>query len=1253
MKKVAIIGMSGIFPEADSIEDFRENLKAGKDSIRRLPDSRGKLYGKINSQEFGYIENIENFDARFFGLTNAEALYMDPFQRILLKLTVDAIYNAGYGLKDFNKTNTSIILSANSGPKKEYSELLEEFHPSVLTGNASAMAAGQIAYFLGTQGSTMMLDSSCSSSLLAIHEAANKIRSGEADFCIAGGVKVLSNLKQEEFLDFGISSNDRRCKPFDDAADGIIGGEGGGLVILKDYQTAVNDGDIIYGVIRSSVANQDGRRSNGLTAPSSSAQTDLFLKAWRAAGVKPEEIDYIEAHGTGTHIGDPIELEGLINGMKTSTNNYKCRIGSVKSNFGHLGEASGVASMIKVLLSLTYKELYPTIHYKQPNRLIDLTLTGLKIQDQYEEWETDKIKITGISSFSLTGNNVHIVLEEFRSENIPVVRDRDQHLLSISAKSALSLNKTILNLADLVSNNDNSISELCYSMNQFRDDFQFRTAVIAKDSKEMTEKLLLKAKEKVEESPKYKAIISLLYPIEISCEQDMNEIVGILDKLDSKNNWLTKELQIENDGHRQLIIQSYLLHQVFKSGVVDYKLIGYNYGKIIIDLVLNKIDLSQAISSVEKIELLELPETKLKKINENYSYEKYLWIELGNSKKVENLFNHCRKIMRVPFSDNLDEFLAEIYKEGININWEIYYKNQEFKRISLPYYSYDEQYYWPKVQVNLKNDDLEIREVVDEKATIGNVEEYVVEIFQKALGIAEVENDDDFFDLGGNSLIGTQIISQLEEAYDLELEYDFLMDYPSIDEVIEYVLNVLDNKNMLDSSTLKVTNTIEKTSEEVLSFSEESMWYLSLLEEDSAYYNIPVSIELTGKVSPLSLEKAINNLLARHKILRSNYINSDGFPKIIYNTELFKLSVIDCSDYSNEFNALNTQVSAQSFNLEKDKLIRFSLFKLAEEKYVLTIIMHHIISDNWSFQLIQKELLQEYMNIENGDTSLEIDNNRLTYRDYAQLIRSKNFNNEIIFWKEYLKELPTEPSYSGVLTRPKEQSFKGRTVEKELSKELLETLLADCNEMNLSIYQMLLAAWIYTVAYHFKQKDVILGIPYANRMEGYNEVIGDFVNVFPYRTIISKEQNFSSILNDVKENFYKVLKRAQLPFNTLVNELGVKRSLAYTPIYQLMFDYHDNHILNRIEMDGFKAKTLKKEIYTVSCDMELVIMRSEEKDTLLLVYNSDIFSEKDGLEITGKYLNLLSEISSKGIESELGQGIFFNDTEEISKGFNF
>ena len=503
---VAIIGLSCRFPGAANATEFWKLLRDGVDAISVVPGSRwdvDRYYdadpnvpGKMNTRWGGFITGVDQFEPQIFRISPREARTMDPQQRLLLEVTWEALESAGLAPDAQSGTATGVFVGITTN---DYMNLqVRQNDPALIdmyTGSSNPLnfAAGRLSHVFGFQGPSMAVDTACSSSLVTVHLACQSLRSRDCNVALAGGVNLLLSPDATIALSKArMMAGDGRCKTFDAAADGFVRGEGCGVLVLKRLSEAVADGDNILALIRGTAVNQDGP-SSGLTVPNGLAQEALLREALRRARVEPGEVDYVEAHGTGTSLGDPIEVRALTAVLCTERpTDRPLRIGSVKTNIGHLESAAGVAGLIKVVLALQHQEIPPHLHLKQLNPHISLTGVPIEIPMARTSWAAgERRRIAGISSFGASGTNAHAILEE--APAIATTHQESQRALQLLALSARSEN-ALIDLAgkyneQLSSHPEQSLADICLTANTGRAHFAHRLAVVGADADSMRERL--------------------------------------------------------------------------------------------------------------------------------------------------------------------------------------------------------------------------------------------------------------------------------------------------------------------------------------------------------------------------------------------------------------------------------------------------------------------------------------------------------------------------------------------------------------------------------------------------------------------------------------------------------------------------------------------------------------------------------------------------------------------------------------------
>jgi len=504
---IAIIGMSGQFPLANNPEQYWQNLRSGLDLTTALSEGRRQDmldYLRFSKEDVkwgdtfadnGGLEEIDKFDYKFFRMSYKEAIVMDPNQRLFLQTAWQAFEDAGYGGKKLAGSQTGVYVGFASNFRDMYLKLVSEADPLGLplavVGNQAAVLPSRISYLMDLRGPTMVLDTACSSSLVAISLACEALRNGKCEMALAGGVKLNMLPLDSDLTRVGFESSDGKTRSFNEGSDGAGYGEGVAAVVLKPLKKALQDGDSIYAVIKGTAINQDGN-SVGLSAPNPAAQTDLIVKAWEDAKVKPETIQYIETHGTGTSLGDPIEIKGIQDAFRKYTNKKQfCAVGSVKTNHGHPFEAAGIMSLIKMVKALQNKEMPPTLYFQNPNRAIHFTDSPVFVNTKLREWPAqDGPRRCGVSGFGISGTNAHVVLEEAPGTEQRRPASASAYLLALSAKSDYSLKQMVGEyLTALEQHPEWDLGNVCYTANTGRGHHNHRLAVVFRDRADLLAKL--------------------------------------------------------------------------------------------------------------------------------------------------------------------------------------------------------------------------------------------------------------------------------------------------------------------------------------------------------------------------------------------------------------------------------------------------------------------------------------------------------------------------------------------------------------------------------------------------------------------------------------------------------------------------------------------------------------------------------------------------------------------------------------------
>ena len=499
---IAIVGMAGRFPGARNVAEFWRNLSEGVEAIRPFSDAE-LLAAGVSAEELAQpeyvksgvvLEDLDMFDAGFFGFSPRDAAIMDPQHRVFLECAWEALEDAGHVPESFAG---SIGVYAGSGMNSYMIHNLLT-NPALVesaglflirqTGNDKDVLATRVSYELNLHGPSLSVQTACSTSLVAVHLACQSLLNQECDMALAGGVTIeFPHQRGYLYREGEILSRDGHCRAFDADSSGTVFSSGAGIVVLRRLDEALADHDTIHAVILGSAVNNDGSRKVGYLAPSVDGQAEVVAEALGVAGVKASEITYVETHGTGTKVGDPIEIKALTQAFRqTSQGTNCCAIGSLKTNIGHLDTAAGVAGLIKTALALKHRQIPPSLHFRKPNPLIDFEHSPFYVNTGLTEWKTGREpRRAGVTSLGIGGTNAHVVLEEAPQLEERAPAEKPYQLLALSAKTASALERASQNLSSHLQENPGvRLQDVAYTLQAGRKPFAHRRAFAAATTEE-------------------------------------------------------------------------------------------------------------------------------------------------------------------------------------------------------------------------------------------------------------------------------------------------------------------------------------------------------------------------------------------------------------------------------------------------------------------------------------------------------------------------------------------------------------------------------------------------------------------------------------------------------------------------------------------------------------------------------------------------------------------------------------------------
>lgn len=496
----AVIGLACRLPDANTPEIFWKNLLKGHDSVGAFPKKRMDDVRYISEQTFNeyngfqcrigsYLDQIDQFDHSYFKITAAEARVMDPAQRIFLEVASEAIENAGLTEESLKGSKTAVFVGYSIN-EDNYVDILPKDDPNIALGNQPSVLAYRLSFLYDMRGPTMVIDTACSSSLVAVHQACQSIAAGDCEQAVVGGVNVRIFPAIREISNLGIEAFDGRCKTFDENANGTNIGDGVAAIILKRKDLAEKDGDYIHAIIKGSAVNSDGN-ANGITAPNPEAQANVIQDAWKKANIDPKDLSFIETHGTGTKLGDPIEVMGLTHAFQSKTDQTKfCALGAVKTNIGHLEATSGIVGLIKAILAVKNRQLPGNIHFKKANPYIDFEHTAVFPASSPVDYSHQSTVLAGVSSFGISGTNCHLVLQNYQEAPSNLVKLEQPLIFLFSSKQEESLKPLVCKYLDWLENHpEASLCDISYTLALGRNHHEYRLAFTASSVVELSNKL--------------------------------------------------------------------------------------------------------------------------------------------------------------------------------------------------------------------------------------------------------------------------------------------------------------------------------------------------------------------------------------------------------------------------------------------------------------------------------------------------------------------------------------------------------------------------------------------------------------------------------------------------------------------------------------------------------------------------------------------------------------------------------------------
>jgi len=1115
---------------------------------------------------------------------------MSPAQRMFLQTAWQALEDAGYGGESLHGSRTGVFIGHNADALHDYKRLIEALDPDALSmaapGNLSSMIPSRISYLLNLRGPAISVDTACSSSLVAVHLACQSIRSGECESAIAGSVK-LNVLPIDTGIRLGIESSDNRAKTFDESSDGTGIGDGVVALLLKPLSRALEDGDHVYAVIKGSAMNQDGS-SVGITAPNALAQEDVIARAWQDAGIDPETVTYMEAHGTGTSLGDPIEIDGLTRAFRKYTDKKQfCAIGSLKSNIGHLDHAAGIAGLLKAVMSLVHKQIPPTLHYTSPNRKIPFLDSPVYVNDELTPWETDGgARRCGVSAFGMSGTNCHVILEEAPEQRgagrtgaggtgsqqasgpAPLPSESEgTELFCLSAHSMTALERLVQQNREWIAGHRGEswrLSDVCYTLAAGRGAHRYRLAIAASGWEQLAQAL---------DSIAEQGLSDLALP---------NVCFGTADSIASGG------LQ---EDERELGPAE--LGRRYAAGhTIDWKKVYEGKRRNRLPLPVYPFDLHRC------------------------------WVE-------ENRKQAALRTPSAMWSGMwLDEDMPQQLRQEIEESFDRWQAALEAEKAG------PEQSGKPVV-------------LTGQRSGLA-WEQRVADVWGELLGYAELPADAGFYELGGDSIIALKIANRISELAGVRIQAVDLLahaELPSFTAKVEQRLReqgispagLDDPDSVCAGAELEAIPRAERQEHYPVSSPQKRMYLQQQAMPDDRSYNLPELLELDGALDADRLETALQIMVERHETLRTTFHVIDGeIRQRVHDGIPFQLVRLEADEQEAE--AL-LQSLYQPFKLDTAPLLRAALLTLGPERHLLFLDMHHIASDGMSAGILLSELMALYQ----GSLLQPLE---LQYKDYAvwQEGQSSSEASEQ-YWREQCKgewpvlELPAD------FPRPAVKSSLGETFELYVEADLMAEVRSLAAQSGATPFMVLLAAYYAFLAHYTGAEDIAVGTPIAGRSRRELEAVaGMFTGTLVLRAYPEASKQFRAFLDEVRVAATGAYAHADYPFEEIAQWID-RRDASRSPLFDTMF-IMQNLRIPASSTEGLSYRHKRFEHGTAKYDLMIQAVETGDRLRLVVEYNTDLFLRSTAGRFMKHYVQLLRSLTMQP-DVTLGEAVMLSEEERL------
>ena len=1232
-KEIAVIGMSLKTSQINNYDEFWNALKDGKDLIRNFPKSRIKeLKNIINFDESksfvkgGYIDNVTYFEPEFFQISVEESKHIDPQQRIFLELIEEAFEDAGINVDTLEDRNVGVYVGNSSN---QYKNLFSEGNSLEFVNGLDGVNAARAAYTFDLQGPVFNLDTACSSTLVALNLAVEAIRNGTINQAVVGAVQL--NLFPQEIdadITNSVMSEESRTKAFNRDSDGFVQGEGGVVLILKDYEKAVKDRNHIHAIIKGSAVNNNGRRANGIAAPSEKAQAEVIRAAIKDAGVSPETISYIEAHGTATKIGDPIEISAITSVMKDFDIPYQSiGIGSVKTNIGHTGSVSGLFNLVKVILMMKNRHIVPSLFFTEPNYYIGFEKSPVYVATENCSWN-EKIRRAGVSSLGLTGTNAHVIVEEFENKREKI---NTSEIVEISARTKVSLLKYAANIMSFLKKNSEKISlkNVSYTLNHGRRNLKYKFITAVSSIEELIEKL---EKFVREENFKYADIkkisrkaVYILPGINEWSYRDIS-LKDIKNTIPKEYVYIAKS-DLQENLKRYLCEVLYIVNTLKNYSININAVVGIAEGNLIGDYLRKSMTLEDLVMKVSKTHVEKSNALDVNRwtslIRKLYGAGYEIMLAVGFSEEL-------RKIIKLAFTmeevtscflvSNREDALkavVDLVNTGHEIEWSKVVDKEAYI-ISLPVYPFERRSLYlkgsPKFFSEMGSDFQQ-----DNTQYSGSTLEILTVMFKEVVKNSDFTLEDYVFDIGANSLEIMQFISKVRKKYLIDVPVKIFYEGFKIKDLLKKI------ETLIDKSEKREIYSVEKveTKECEASRAQNRMYVMNKMFKDSITYNAPIIVRIFTALNKKKIRSIFKELLNRHEVLRTIYELKDG---ILYqrvkDDAVLNITFTDMSNYKSTEEFAKTFI--RPFDLLKAPMMRIVI---GEEKdsYVLMVDAHHICTDGFSSSI----LVEEFLTLYNGG---KLEPVKYQYRDFSEwqnkFFESELFKEQEKYWLKKFENLGEPLDMPVDFERSDLVQVEGAVERFEIKGDLFNKVNKAIKKLDVSEYMFYLSALSILLSKYTNQSENVIGTPISGRKyEDFKNTLGLFVNTLALRNFPEGEKSYKEFLEEVKTTVLESYENQDYPFEMLVENVVKDRSVKRNPIFDVLFAMQ-NISNSKDENIDFKVDMIDIEQGAARFDIDIHAYPRDNAMNFKIEYCSNLYKKETIKLFIERFIKLIDVITS-------------------------